>query len=187
MDEHAERRNPLRNEQGFTLLETLAAVMMFAMVTSILYGFLLMGISTYKRVSVETQIRQQGDRMVAGLVSELLQTVHVEQGSDYRELILVRMADDPDRYVDTYRMRVETVDGRDGVTVYRDGAATPLRRFELTSDIVLDGPGTRSVLLAEGNQTAVIRMIFIRAAHGGKQADEASIQIDTRVPLSRLE
>lgn len=177
----------LRGEHGFTLLETLAAVMMFAMVASILYAFMLMGMSTYKRVTAETQVRQQGDRLVAGLVSELLHAVHVEQGADYRELIVVRMADDPDRYVDTYRMRMESVDGRDGVTVYRDDAGTPLRRFELVADIELASPGTRSVLLAEGHHTAVIRMIFVRTDHGGKQADEASIQIDTRVPLSRLE
>lgn len=187
MGKTVRRKNLLRCERGFTLLETLAAVMMFAMVASILYAFLLMGVSTYKRVSVETQIRQQGDRLVAGLVSEVLHAVHVEQGADYRELVVVRMADDPDRYVDTYRVRMETVDGRDGVTVYAEGEAKPLRRFELVNGVVLDSPGTRSVLLAESHQTAVIRMVFVRLDASGRQADESSIQIDTRVPLARLE
>ena len=180
-------RRPLRNERGFTLLETLAALMMVGMVASILYGFMLMGVSTYKRVETETKIRHQGDLLTAGLVSELLEAVHVEQGTDHTELVAVRMSPDPLRYVETYRLRIETLDGRHGVSVYRDGAAAPVRRFELAPDIALQGPGTQSVLLADGNRAAIIRMHFVQESLPGRKSQETPLFIETRVSVSRLE
>jgi prepilin-type N-terminal cleavage/methylation domain-containing protein len=181
------RRRPWRNESGFTLLETLAALMMVGMVASILYGFMLMGVSTYKRVETETKIRHQGDLLMAGLVSELLEAVHVEQGTDRTELIAVRMAPDPTRYVETYRLRIETLNGRHGVSVYRDGETDPVRRYELAPDIALQAPGTQSVLMADGNRTAIIRMHFVQASPPGVKAQETPLFIETRVSVSRLE
>jgi prepilin-type N-terminal cleavage/methylation domain-containing protein len=181
------RRRPRRNENGFTLLETLAALMMVGMVASILYGFMLMGVSTYKRVETETKIRHQGDLLMAGLVSELLEAVHVEQGTDRTELIAVRMASDPSRYVETYRLCIETLDGRHGVSVYRDGETDPVRRYELAPDIALEAPGTHSVLQADGNRAAIIRMQFVQASSPGVKAQETPLFIETRVSVSRLE
>lgn len=179
-------RRKRRGQGGFTLLETLVALMAFGMVASILYAFLLMGVSTYQRIETETKIRRQGDLLVAGIVSELMDAVHVEQGSDLTELIVVKAAADPNRYVDTYRIRMESVNGRHGVTVYKEGEPYPERRFELAAGIRIDAPGTASVLQADGNRAANVRFVFVREDAAVK-ADESSIRIDTRVPLSRLE
>lgn len=180
-------RGPGRDEGGFTLLETLAALLLVGMVASILYGFLLLGMSTFQRVATETQIRHQGDLLVAGIVAELMEAVHVEQGADAAELIAVRMAADPARYVETYRLRIEALDGRHGVSVYREGAPLPERRFALAAGMALEEPGTRSVLLADGSRAAVIRMDVVQLEGTGRKADEARLIIDTRLALTRLE
>ena len=61
----------VRNEKGISLIEVIVALMIMSMVITILYSFLLMGVSMYKRVIADTQMRNQGDILYSQILTEL--------------------------------------------------------------------------------------------------------------------
>lgn len=176
-----------RDERGMTLIEILTALILFGMVASILYSFLFMGMSMYKRVTMETQMRNQSDALFGGLMSELRDAVHVEQGSGRHEIIYVKSSSDPDQYVDTYRMVIEQLDGSSGVTVYHQDSGLLFKRYELTQKFVFDGPGTVSVLQADGPRAILIQLQIVRSDVDLLQAEKPVFTVASRVMLSRLE
>lgn len=68
----------IENEQGVSLLEVMAALLIISMITSIFYAFMLMGITMYKKVSTETQLRNQANVMFSQLINSLRDAVYVQ-------------------------------------------------------------------------------------------------------------
>jgi prepilin-type N-terminal cleavage/methylation domain-containing protein len=90
----------MKDEQGLTLIEVLAALMITGMVASILYSFLLMGITMYKKVSVETQLRNQANVMFSRLVNELRESVYVTNSTTVPgQIILVKNSRSSNNYI----------------------------------------------------------------------------------------
>lgn len=98
-----------KNERGLTLLEALVALMILTMVTSIIYSFVLMAMSIYKRVTIETTMRNQGDLLFSRIVTELGDAIYVEQAdSAQRSIRFVKPSADPKQYIAWYEMRIDS-------------------------------------------------------------------------------
>jgi len=186
------RNRAWRNQDGVTLLEVLVTLLLFSMVASILYAFMLMGVSMYKRVSAETTMRNQSDALLAGLINELTGAVHAEQGADHRDILYVKMSPDSGKYVDVYRMALEEKNGRYVVSAYREGQAAPFKRFELSGKFVIhvnekadDDLANPLSSLTAFDGGVRIRLVISRDAP--EPAQQAAITMETRIPLTRLE
>ena len=81
---------PLRNQKGLTLIEVMTALVLFGMITTILYSFLFMGMSMYKRVAAEAQLRSQVNVFYSQLLDLFEQSVYAYQGSRENEIIVIK-------------------------------------------------------------------------------------------------
>jgi hypothetical protein len=186
----------LRNEQGITLVETLTTLVIFSMVVSILFTFLIMGISMYKRVSAETRLRSQGDVVFAQLSDVLRGAVYVQQGADNRELRYVKPASTPEEYVKEYVLRS-----------YDRNDPEPDRRSlhgklyihevdrsgnEHEAGVIEAGGGGRfwvdGEFIAEGNETIKLRLSVDRSGSDSITAIERTkLELENRIRLFRID
>ncbi|XID92592.1 prepilin-type N-terminal cleavage/methylation domain-containing protein [Paenibacillaceae bacterium WGS1546] len=197
--------SPIRNERGATLIELLTALLLFSMVAAILYSFMFMGISMYKRVSVETQMRNQADTLYSRVMTELRDAIYVKQGEpspdggvNDGEIVFVKRAaggapinpEDPPPYIETYMLKMD----ESGMSVTAGDGATVLKRFELTERFKLDRTRpdgalkSNSGMIAESHQLLDLSLRFIRAdANEVARIERSSIEIQSKIPLIRLE
>lgn len=185
-------RSVARDERGLTLIELLTGLLLFGMITSILYSFLFMGASMYRKISVETQLRNQADALYGRIMTELKDAVYVQQGLDAsgkineREIVFVKRASDPAVYVETYTMTIEQdSDGSYGLTVTGPGSSDR-KRFDLTPRFKLNEAESR--LIAEKQNRVKVLLVFERAdAAAVPDAEDAKLVLETSIPLFRME
>jgi prepilin-type N-terminal cleavage/methylation domain-containing protein len=182
-----------KDERGLTLIELLTGLLLFGMVIAILYSFLFMGISMYKRISVDTQLRNQADSLYSRIMTELSDAVYVKQQRkvvggiaepDYTDIVYVKMnRDNPEEYVDTFHMKIDE-DGR-GIII-TDSANEELERFPLTDRFAIDL--TKSKLAAEKQDLVQVQLYFNRSDNSEiAKADRSNISIESKIPLFREE
>ena len=186
MQARAERTGSIaRDERGITMIETLTALILFGMVASILYSFLFMGTSMYKKVTADTQIRNQGDALFGGIMSELRDAVYAEQGADSTEIIYTKKAANEEDYVDRYRMKIEIIDSEHGVTVYKEDEAGLhlLKRFSLISKYKLKAD---SVIHGDPNhhRAVEVKLIYQRSDPSLAPSENPGFTMKSRIPLS---
>lgn len=173
------------NERGMTLIELLAALFIFGMVASILYSFMLMGVSMYKRVTVETQMRNQGDALYSQIISELKDAIYVQQaGSDK----MIRYAKpNPTAYIDLFEMELSPNENTGGkIEVRRAGSTTTERVFELGSRFTISGGSLSEV--SQSHDRIQVKLTYTRSnASELKSADSPKLEIDSQIPLFRNE
>ncbi|NHN29572.1 hypothetical protein [Paenibacillus agricola] len=136
------------DEKGMAVVEVLTALVIFTMVTTILYSFLFMGLSMYKRIMAESQIRSQGDAIISQVISELKDAVYVSKGATTNEITFVKRAltasggFDNEAYINSYRMRMEPIaaTNRYGIGVYEllDGEEKLMKRLDLVNPFTFD-------------------------------------------------
>lgn len=175
-----------RDEKGMTLIELLAALMIFGMVASILYSFMLMGVSMYKRVTMETQMRNQGDGLYSQIISELKEAVYVQdEGSDKRIIRYAKKSQDPKAYIDLFEMEVfPQPEGGGKIEVRQAGTNVIEHVFQLGSKFTIsDG----SLSEASDNHDRVqVTLAYARTnADQYKMADSPKLVIDSQIPLFR--
>jgi len=193
---------PLRNERGVTLIELLTTLILMGMVAAILYSFMFMGLSMYKRVSVETQLRNQADTMYSRIITELRDAVYVKQGIDSSEIFFVKRAKSAsggspvaatttayEKYIDVYSMRIDET----GVMVEDENHVLKWKivltdKFKLEMPQEGDLPNSKSVLLAKNNQLVDLNLKYVRADSDTiRDIENSSIQIQSKIPLFRIE
>jgi hypothetical protein len=186
----------LRNEQGITLIETLTTLFIFSMVVSILFSFLIMGVSMYKRVSAETQLRSQGDVVFAQLSDVLRGAVYVQQGESSRELRYVKHASTPEQYVKEFVLRSYDRNDPDPARrilhgklyiheIDRSGGEHAAGTIEAGGGgkFWIDGEFT-----AEGNETVQIRLSIDRSDAASITALERTrLELENRIRLFRID
>lgn len=171
------------NEKGMTLIELLAALLIFGMVASILYSFMLMGVSMYKRVTVETQMRNQGDALYSQIISELKDAIYVQQaGSDK----VIRYAKtNPTTYIDLFEMELipnETAGGK--IEVRKAGSASADKVFELGSRFTISEGSLNEV--SDQHDRIQVRLTYTRNNASELRAlDSPKLEIDSQIPLFR--
>ncbi|KRE93067.1 hypothetical protein ASG89_06025 [Paenibacillus sp. Soil766] len=175
-----------RNEKGMTLIEILAALLIFGMVASILYSFMLMGVSMYKRVTMETQMRNQGDGLYSQIISELKEAIYVQdEGTDKKIIRYAKKNDKPDIYIDLYEMEVipnATSGGK--IEIRLAGTNTVTNVFQLGSNFTIR-EGSLSEA-SENHDRVQVTLEYARSnADQLKQADRPKLVIDSQIPLFR--
>lgn len=73
--------NLLKNNQGFTIIEVLAAFVISTLVLAIAYGLLLAGMKTYEKIGIEQSMRDEADYVV----SRIMQTFYEGEISDIKK------------------------------------------------------------------------------------------------------
>ncbi|OCT14151.1 hypothetical protein A8709_25235 [Paenibacillus pectinilyticus] len=175
-----------RNEKGMTLIELLAAILIFGMVASILYSFMLMGVSMYKRVTMETQMRNQGDGLYSQIISELKEAVYVQdEGTDKRVIRYAKKSQDPKAYIDLYEMEVfPEPNGGGKIEVRKAGSSVVEQVFQLGGKFTI-----REGSLSEASQNhdrVQVTLEYARTnADQYKLADSPKLVINSQIPLFR--
>ncbi|OAB42957.1 PilW family protein [Paenibacillus glacialis] len=67
----AEYAKKIRAEQGFTLVELLASLMVLALVIGIIYPVMMFGLRSYHKVQIENSLREEADILMSSIISEL--------------------------------------------------------------------------------------------------------------------
>lgn len=181
------KRFSIRDERGMTLIEVLTSLMILGMVASILYSFLLMGVSMYKRVTIETQLRNQGDSLYSLIISELKDAVYVEQVEDAtnRTIHYVKRASDPKVYVEQYEMTLNpNPDAGGNLVVKKITPPEMTRTFQMSSQFTISG----GELVAESHNLVQVHLAYSRSNAGSlKPADRPVLEIHSQIPLFRIE
>ncbi|MNC11747.1 hypothetical protein D3C76_72770 [compost metagenome] len=63
--------NFLRREQGFTLIELIAALSLFSLVAGLIYGVMMFGVQSYQRVTMENTLRDESDLLMSAIITEM--------------------------------------------------------------------------------------------------------------------
>lgn len=58
-------------EQGFTLVELIAAVTVFAMIAGIISGLTTFGMRSYERISIQNELRDEADFIMSSIITKL--------------------------------------------------------------------------------------------------------------------
>lgn len=174
------------NEKGMTLIELLAALFIFGMVASILYSFMLMGVSMYKRVTVETQMRNQGDALYGQIISELKDAIYVQQvGSEDKLIRYAKRSQDSKTYIELYEMELlPNADNGGKIEVRAAGGTAPERVFQLGSRFTIsDGSLSEA---SPSHDRVQVKLTYARSNAGSlKAADSPKLEIDSQIPLFR--
>jgi prepilin-type N-terminal cleavage/methylation domain-containing protein len=186
----------IKNERGMTMIELMTSLLLFGMVTAIIYSFLLIGLSMYGRISAETQLRNQSDALYGQLTSELRDAISVKQGGSNLEIIYVKRAELAVDYLDSFKMVIDRVDPLDsnepyGISIYNNLNALH-KRIELTPKFSLDVSDDiakpKSKLTARNEKLVEINLEFVRADQAIIQkVDKIDIKINSLIPLFRIE
>lgn len=177
-----ERNDWRRGERGLTLLEVLVALLILSMVASILYSFLLMAVSVYKRVTVETTMRNQGDALFSRIMSELSNAIYVEQldPNTRTGIRYVKPSADAKQYIELYEMRLEN--GK--ITVQPIMSASAPKTFELAPPLTISG----GRLVADGHHRVIVEIDYERATSGPtREAEHPRLHIRSQIPIVRAE
>jgi prepilin-type N-terminal cleavage/methylation domain-containing protein len=172
-----------KDEKGMTLIELLAALLIFGMVASILYSFLIMGVSMYKRVSVESQMRNQGDALYSQIISELKDAIYVQQLQPNTKIRYAKRSSDPKTYIDLYEMELIPNAASGGrIEVKRAGSPAVVRAFELASRFTINGGSLNEV----GHDIVRVKLTYARSNAGTlKPSENPKLEIDSQIPLFR--
>lgn len=83
----------MKNERGITLVEVLAAIVIAAIIGTIAYSIILGGLKYYERVTIEAELRDEADLIVAELIQSLyvlklseIEKTHFDDKQSYLEL-----------------------------------------------------------------------------------------------------
>ncbi|WNR42374.1 PulJ/GspJ family protein [Paenibacillus roseipurpureus] len=175
-----------RNEKGMTLIEILAALLIFGMVASILYSFMLMGVSMYKRVTMETQMRNQGDGIYSQIISELKEAIYVQdEGTDKKIIRYAKRSDDPRSYIDLYEMEIfPSVTGGGKIEVRQAGSNVVKDVFQLGNKFTIRAGSLSEA--SENHDRVQVTLEYARSnADQYKQADSPKLVINSQIPLFR--
>ncbi|KUP23890.1 prepilin-type N-terminal cleavage/methylation domain-containing protein [Paenibacillus sp. DMB5] len=63
--------NLLRREQGLTLIELIAAITIFAMVSGLIYAVMMFGMRSFNQVTTENKLRDEGDLLMSAVINEM--------------------------------------------------------------------------------------------------------------------
>ncbi|SEU14635.1 type II secretion system protein J [Paenibacillus sp. NFR01] len=61
----------LRGQQGLTLIELIAALSLFSLVSGLIYGVVSFGMQSYQRVTMENTLREESDLLMSAVITEI--------------------------------------------------------------------------------------------------------------------
>lgn len=184
-------RGKLADQKGMSLLELLTALLITTMVSTILYCFLLMGVSMYKRIMVETQMRNQGDALYRQIITELKDAVYVEQRSAggaapaNTSIRYVKRAQSAEDYIDDYVMTLEAGEEDGTIRVYESkDLSKPIKELKMTPDFTI----SEGSLAAIDKNRVTVSLTYTRSGNEADyvKADRTKLNINSQITLFRF-
>ena len=187
----------LKQEKGLTLIEVMTAIVLFAMITTILYSFLFMGISMYKRVAAEAQLRSQVNVFYSQLLGFFEKSVYAYKGTQENEIIVIKKEgltgeQDADtsyiRYfsvivnADDETIRYTPVTG--GGAFDRDVEKQVVRTLD-SEQFDLEASSKMTLKPAPKGQFVVVDLTFTSKKRGNNSKENSTIRIKTEIPISQ--
>ncbi|AIQ61255.1 PulJ/GspJ family protein [Paenibacillus borealis] len=80
----------LRREQGFTLIELIAALSLFSLVSGLIYGVMMFGVQSYQRVTMENTLRDESDLLMSAIITEIYTFAPSTVRSDTNQTIFLQ-------------------------------------------------------------------------------------------------
>jgi prepilin-type N-terminal cleavage/methylation domain-containing protein len=188
---------PLRNQKGLTLIEVMTALVLFGMITTILYSFLFMGISMYKRVAAEAQLRSQVNVFYGQLLGFFEQSVYAYQGSRENEIIVIKKeivdaAQTTDtnyiRYYsvllnpDEERIELKPVTGNGMLD--NDSPNAVVQSLD-KSQFDIQNTSKLLVRSVTDRQFVSIDLVFSSKKRGNAEKEQPTIRIKTEIPIAQ--
>ncbi|MEK5257159.1 type II secretion system protein J [Paenibacillus sp. RS8] len=101
----------LKYQQGFTLIEMIAAITLFAMVAGMLSMVMMFGFRSYHKITIENSLREEADLIMSSIINELyvFGPTRVENTTDGLNLIK-----DSDGVISTRTIQFVTSEGGEG-------------------------------------------------------------------------
>ncbi|OZQ63752.1 hypothetical protein CA600_18640 [Paenibacillus sp. VTT E-133280] len=63
--------NRLINQQGFTLIEMIAAITLFSMIVGLISTVTMFGFRSYHKITIENSLREEADLIMSSIITEL--------------------------------------------------------------------------------------------------------------------
>ncbi|WP_054957503.1 PilW family protein [Paenibacillus dakarensis] len=135
--------NRFRSESGFTLVELIAALMIFSLVVILISSVTIFGFKNYNKISMENSLREEADIVMSSIMTELYSfgPEYIENieaaGSGMSGIVLIR-----GEGKETVRRSIKILDGR---LVIGDVGAPPAENDPRTAaDFDLSGSTIQS-------------------------------------------
>lgn len=168
----------LRNERGLSILEMLAALLIFGMVAAIIYSMLFMSMAVYQKVLVEGELRSRGEGMFSEILNELKDAEYVDNGPTGQISILYsKRSADKERYLEQYIMTIypEGTPGAGSDVEVRDLEGTLIRSMDLGERFMV----TRAELSAARDHDSVyLHLVY---SYLGHEAPAGSQRLEMKI------
>ncbi|CAH1209518.1 hypothetical protein PAECIP111892_03236 [Paenibacillus auburnensis] len=89
--------NGVESENGFTLIELIAAISLFAIVAGIIGSVTMFGFKSYHKITVENKLRDEADLVMSSIITELYTYGPEEIRNTSSGIMLQRSDSDPVR------------------------------------------------------------------------------------------
>ncbi|ETT65531.1 hypothetical protein BSK66_10990 [Paenibacillus odorifer] len=101
----------LKYQQGFTLIEMIAAITLFALVAGMISMVMMFGFRSYHKITIENSLREEADLIMSSIINELyvFGPTRVENTTDGLNLIK-----DSDGVISTRTIQFVTSEGGEG-------------------------------------------------------------------------
>ncbi|SDS78695.1 prepilin-type N-terminal cleavage/methylation domain-containing protein [Paenibacillaceae bacterium GAS479] len=151
----------LRREEGYTLIELIAALSLLSVVMGIIYATISFGMNAYERVQVQNELREDGDLVMSTIMARLYTVgpTQLEQ-SDSNAAQGIKLS---------FMAPGTSTPSSEELTLKRDDSGKGFlyiggERLELGSSLELDGPQGSLIQLtcAQGGQACGSGLLNIR-------------------------
>ncbi|MFD2672551.1 type IV pilus modification PilV family protein [Marinicrinis sediminis] len=188
-----------QNEKGMSLVEVLSAMLILAMIVAILYTFLLMGITVYKKVSTETTLRNQANIIFGQILDEMKDGVYAQAVPDKeksseistKEMVIVKphIVMSGTEQLDTdyvKETKVEIVEVSSDPLMYKvqiqDG--NNIKEFQLTDNKRISNA---SITYINAHQIELMLEFTGEPGNMTRSLEKSQITMKQQIPLFRLE
>ncbi|MCM3750062.1 prepilin-type N-terminal cleavage/methylation domain-containing protein [Paenibacillus pasadenensis] len=155
--------NRLRREEGYTLIELIAALSLLSVVMGVIYATVSFGMNAYERVQVQNELREDGDMVMSAIMARLYtvgpsRIEAVPEGADFDQGIRLFFKQPGRSAEQSEELALRTDESGTG---YLESGG---QRLELDSSLVLDGADGSAIRLtcAQGGQECTSGLLSIR-------------------------
>lgn len=146
----------------------------------------------YKRIMVETQMRNQGDALYGQIVTELKDAVYVEQRNKdsagqplgNTSIRYVKRAETAEEYIHEYVMTLQAGEHNGILQIYKsDNLSDPVKELKMTSAFTISDGSLTPI----GNNRVNVDLTYKRSDEDRyAQADRTKLNVKSQITLFRF-
>lgn len=127
----------LKYQQGFTLIEMIAAITLFAMVAGIISMVMMFGFRSYHKITIENTLREEADLIMSSIINELYVFGPTRVENTTSGLNLIKDSDGviSTRTIQFVKEGLSSEGGEDGITTLTINSVINDPRTSIHSDL----------------------------------------------------